>query len=98
MLKGLLKEAYDFLAHLSKTGYFDESDVPRLIKAGDRTRGPENTPRRKGQKLYQKEVLEIYKDKHTSAEDLATLFDVTASTIYDIKNGKTWSKLTGHQK
>jgi hypothetical protein len=98
MLKSLLKEAYAVLDHLNRTGYFGEPEKPKVTKPGNPNRGPETAPRRKGQKLYQKEVLEIYRDNQSSAEDLATLFDVTASTIYDIKNGKTWSTLTGHVK
>ena len=108
MLKTLLKDVYDFLDHLNRTGYFDK---PKLVpvsetKTSSKTRykivrtprGPDTVPRKKGKKLYQNEVMAIYKNKSSSAVDLADRYNVDPVTIYDIKRGKTWSKLTGHQK
>ncbi len=126
MLKTLLKDAYDFLDHLNRTGYFDKPKlVPvqksktapglkykiekpwygdKLIPAKKRDaairnhRGPDAAPRRKGKKLYQHEVLTIYNNTTLPAVVLADKYNVDPVTIYSIKRGKTWSKLTGHQK
>jgi hypothetical protein len=108
MLKTLLKDAYDFLDHLNRTGYFadptptldvESESVPKQKrKRGLHHRGPDALPRRKGKKLFQHEVLEIYKDKALTYEELAELFSVHPTTIRHIKTGGTWSKLTGHQK
>lgn len=47
--------------------------------------------------LKDAEVIEIYKDGRT-AREIAKDYNVTKSAIYCIKNGKTWSWLTGHKK
>lgn len=45
-------------------------------------------------KLTESQVLEIASSKHR-ASYLANKFNVKATTIYSIKNGSNWSKLTG---
>jgi DNA-binding XRE family transcriptional regulator len=108
MLKNLLKDVYELLGHLNRTGYFadptptvhveSESLPKQKRKRGFHHRGPDANPRKKGRKLFQHEVLEIYKDKTLTDDELAELFNVHKTTIRHIKTGETWSKLTGHQK
>lgn len=50
-----------------------------------------------GKKLDKEKVLKIY-NSNTSVLDLAKEYNVSARTIYEIKEGRTWSKITGHKK
>ena len=92
MLLKLLEEAYAIFAHLKSTGFLSKPTKK------PRTRGPETKHRRKGYKLYPEEVLVIYNSKKASIEDLCKAYGVSPTTVYAIKSGATWSKLTGHKK
>lgn len=49
-------------------------------------------------KLTDAEVLEIY---HTTGEyqrDIAARYGVTQRVVWQIKNGKTWARVTGHRE
>lgn len=47
-------------------------------------------------KLHANQVKVIY-NSALGPQDLARIFNVTTSTIYDIRNGKTWSDITNHK-
>jgi hypothetical protein len=106
MDKKILKEIYFALEFLASHGFFADSEkeaqtntkaqASKTSHLSTRKRRVELYPRKKGNKLYPKEVMEIYKEKRLSAKELAEYFGVTEGTIYDIKRGYTWSKLTGH--
>ena len=97
MIKSILKEIYNALDHLNDCGYFETEQKPKVKRKHNTHRGPDRGVRRKGNKLFPKDVLEIYNDNRSSYDELAEIFDVTTSTIYDIKTGHTWSKVTGHK-
>lgn len=60
--------------------------------------GTSNRGERQGiSKLKNEEVMEIYRSGDTT-ENLAKRFNVTRSNIRCIKNGVSWSWLTGHKK
>lgn len=52
----------------------------------------------KGKKLTNEEALDIYKEDRLTQAELAELFDVSLSTVYQIKHGITWWRLTGHPR
>jgi uncharacterized protein YjcR len=100
MLKSLLKEAYHFLSHLDKTGYFkapNETPVTKTIGAF-RPRGESLFSPLKGKKLTRDEAVDIYNEDRYSFSELAELYGVAVSTIYDIKFGRSWRKATGHSR
>lgn len=97
MFKKLLKEIYDALGHLNDAGYFGETKTKERKQRVRNHRGPDMSPRVKGNKLFPYEVLEIYKDAKSCYHDLAYEYNVTTKTIHDIKSGRSWSKVTGHK-
>lgn len=62
-----------------------------------RKRGPAKSPRKKGYKLYAEEALAIYKSKEP-IRIIAKKYGVHPVTVNEIKNGRTWSILTGHKQ
>lgn len=49
-------------------------------------------------KLTPAEVIAIYRSVGIGQRDLASQYGVTQRVIWQIKNGITWSRITGHQK
>jgi transposase len=46
--------------------------------------------------LTDKDALDIYNEKTLSVAELAKIYDVSTSTVYNIKSGKNWQGVTGH--
>jgi predicted DNA-binding protein YlxM (UPF0122 family) len=99
MLKDELKELYVFLDCLKRGGYFDPEPTKTVAPLSDRRfRGPAVTPQNKGRKLTRHEAVEIYREDRYSPPEIAELYNVHESTVYDIKCGRTWSLATGQKK
>lgn len=49
-------------------------------------------------RLSEKDVITIFKDRKTTQEKLAERYSVSQSTISHIQNGRTWAWLTGAKK
>lgn len=100
------QQIFDILKDTRKTREIAEcynvsKDVVCQIRNGQRTilkgKKSEVLDKVKKNKLSKVEVLQIYE----SEEDVSVLADkykVSKWTIWDIKNGHTWSKITGHKK
>lgn len=98
MIRSLLKEAYELLSHLNTTGYFGGTFPVKEISAHPRSggvRGEAIYCPVKGKKLTREEAIDIYKEDRYPLPELAELYGVTISTVYDIKDGRTWRKATG---
>jgi hypothetical protein len=47
-------------------------------------------------KLSESDVLAIYRSQGVKQRDLGAQYGVTQRVIWQIKNGKTWTRVTGH--
>jgi predicted DNA-binding protein YlxM (UPF0122 family) len=102
MLKDQLKELYEVLSLLNNSGYFNVSIPEPSVPANEPSRarnprGPDISVREKGRKLTRQEALDIYNEDRYSLPELAEIFTVHVSTVYDIKSGRTWRRATGHK-
>ncbi len=96
MLKELLKEIHTLTTHLNDTGYF-AATAPKVISVNRPTRGPARYASLRGKKLTRAEAIEIYHEDRYSFPEIAEIYGVHTSTVYDIKFGRCWSKATGHK-
>lgn len=92
MLKQLLTELKEVIECLENAGYFEQ---PKEAPRKERAKGYQVPPREKGRKLTRAEALDIFHEDRLSVQDIAQIFNVTESTVYQIKEGYTWWKVTG---
>jgi hypothetical protein len=104
MLKEFMRELQDVLTHLERTGYFDARKQDRVVtqktsngRKGQRP-GYEHDADSIGKKLTPELARDIYTEDRFSIEELAELYNVHKHTIYQIKKGITWWKVTGHPR
>jgi len=64
----------------------------------ERRKGYEKAAQEKGVKLTKQDAMDIFREDRMSHAEIAEIFGVSEATVYQIKHGYTWWKITGMPK
>lgn len=98
MLKQLLTELREVMRVLEKAGYFDDAKAAPVKRPFRHRRGHERAIENLGRKLTPEDALEIYKENRLTHAELAEMFEISESNVYQIKTGRIWYKVTGAKR